>query len=141
MSVSSKIILKQDSMPFNSKTDQWLWLLNKTSNLTFIVAGLTFVVYFILEDFKTGLISNYFDLNLLLVIALASGLLKVLLPPGDEEENPSFKNNFLYFAAIALLAASFSYQHLQIFQEMSYFISLIIGSGLFIILKLYASYD
>lgn len=129
-------------MPFNYKKDQWLWLLNKTSNLTFIVAGLTFVVYFILEDFKTGLISNYFDLNLLLVTALVSGLLKVLLPgEEDEEENSSFKKRSLYFAVLALLAAALSYQHLQIFQEMSYFMALIIGLGLFIILNLYASYD
>ena len=127
-------------MLFNSPKNQWLWYLSKASNLIFIAAGLTFVVYFILEDFKTGLISNYFDLNLLLVIVLASGLLKVLLP-SDGEEYPSFKNRSFYFAAMAALAAILSYQHLQIFQEMSYFMALIIGLGLFIILKLYSSYD
>jgi len=128
-------------MLFSSKTGQWLWLLAKVSNLVFIVAGLTFVVYFILEDFKTGLISNYFDLNLLLTVALISGLIKVLLPADNQEENPSFKNNYLYFAVLALLAGAFSYQHLQIFQEMSYFMALIIGLSLFIILSLYSSYD
>jgi len=45
----------------------------KTAQVVFLASVLTFIVYFLLEVFKTGLISNHFDLNFLLVLAIISG--------------------------------------------------------------------
>jgi len=50
----------------------------KTARLIFPTSVLTFVIYFVTEVFKTGLISNYFDLNFLLVLAILSGSIALL---------------------------------------------------------------
>jgi len=50
----------------------------KTARVIFPTSVITFLVYFLLEAFKTGLISNYFDLNFLLVLAIISGSIAVL---------------------------------------------------------------
>ncbi len=50
-------------------------LVLKIINDTFYLALITFIVYFVLELIKPGLISNYFDLNLLLIITIILGIL------------------------------------------------------------------
>ena len=50
-------------------------LILKIINDTFYLALITFIVYFVLELIKPGLISNYFDLNLLLIITIILGIL------------------------------------------------------------------
>jgi len=48
------------------------------SQIAFRVSVITFVVFVLLEYFKTGLISNYFDINCLLILSIISGLIVVL---------------------------------------------------------------
>ena len=45
----------------------------------FYISLVTYLVYFVLELIKTGLISNYFDLNLLLLWTIIFGILTVIL--------------------------------------------------------------
>ena len=58
----------------------------------FLIATITFVVYFALELAFEGLISNYFDLNILIVVIIVSGGLKVYLEK-KEKVQPLKKNN------------------------------------------------
>lgn len=51
----------------------------------FYIALLTWVIYFILEMMIEGLISNYFDLNLLLIAVIGLGTLNVFLKSKNEE--------------------------------------------------------
>jgi hypothetical protein len=43
----------------------------------FYISLITYLVYFVLELIKTGLISNYFDLNLLLLWVIVFGWLTI----------------------------------------------------------------
>ncbi len=45
----------------------------------FYISLITYLVYFMLELIKTGLISNYFDLNLLLIWTIFFGILTVII--------------------------------------------------------------
>ncbi len=45
----------------------------------FYISTITYLVYFVLELIKTGLISNYFDLNLLLLWTLFFGFLTIII--------------------------------------------------------------
>ena len=45
----------------------------------FYISLVTYLTYFVLELIKTGLISNYFDLNLLLLWTIIFGILTVIL--------------------------------------------------------------
>ena len=45
----------------------------------FYISLVTFIVFLMLELLKEGLISNYFDLNLLLLISLAFGTATIII--------------------------------------------------------------
>ena len=50
-------------------------LIKRLAEDTFYLSLLTWLIYFILELVKEGLISNYFDLNLLLIWVMLFGAL------------------------------------------------------------------
>ncbi len=54
-------------------------LLKKFIADIFYISLITYLAYFVLELIKTGLVSNYFDLNLLLLWVIAFGILTLLL--------------------------------------------------------------
>ena len=45
----------------------------------FYITLITYVVYFVVELIKEGLISNYFDLNLLLLFVVVFAILEVII--------------------------------------------------------------
>jgi len=45
----------------------------------FKISVWTFTIFFILEIFRPGLITNYLNLNLILIIVVISGIVAVLL--------------------------------------------------------------
>lgn len=54
-------------------------LIKETIKNLFQVGFITWIVFNILEYLKQGLISNYFDLNLLLIFWVISGLIFLIL--------------------------------------------------------------
>ena len=54
-------------------------LLKKIIFDIFQISLITYLVYFVLELIKTGLISNYFDLNLLLIWTAIFGGLAIII--------------------------------------------------------------
>jgi len=53
-------------------------IIKKLFNDIFYICLITFIVFFMLELIKQGLISNYFDLNLLLILAISLGVLSII---------------------------------------------------------------
>jgi hypothetical protein len=49
----------------------------------FYISLITFLVFFVLELLKEGLISNYFDLNLFLIWTIIFGILTIILKKYD----------------------------------------------------------
>ena len=54
-------------------------LLKKLVEDIFYISLLTYGMYFILELFKEGLVSNYFDLNLLLLWIIIFGIVNMII--------------------------------------------------------------
>ncbi|KKS41279.1 hypothetical protein A3H03_03110 [Candidatus Kuenenbacteria bacterium RIFCSPLOWO2_12_FULL_42_13] len=52
-------------------------ILKKIINDLFYISLLIWLIYFMLELLKEGLISNYFDLNLLLIFAVILGVVNI----------------------------------------------------------------
>ena len=73
----------------------------KVSRVLFNVAVITFIGYFILEYLKTGIISNYFDMNLLLVISVISGF--ILIAFDETAEISNFNGGKLFVLIIISL--------------------------------------
>lgn len=53
-------------------------IIRKLIEDVFYISLLSWVIYFILELVKEGLISNYFDLNLFLIWVILFGVLNVI---------------------------------------------------------------
>lgn len=50
----------------------------RLAGLLLKAATISFFIFFFAENFKTGIISNYFDLNFLLVLVIISGLAVII---------------------------------------------------------------
>ena len=50
----------------------------------FVVALVAFVIYFFADLVKPGLVTNYINLNILLLFVIASGITTILLTEGKE---------------------------------------------------------
>lgn len=116
------------------------WLV-RISGIVFYVSLLTFLAYFVLENLKTGLISNYFDLDLLLALGVISGLIIVLF-----QEKPPLKRRvsplYLFSLVFAILTTLISYQILGQLEEKGIFLAAAVGLSIFIILNLFRTkYD
>ena len=107
--------------------------------ILFPVSVITFIIYFIIENFKVGIISNYFDMHYLLLIALVSGFFLLMF---NHKKNSYFPYKKLLSIILTLLIIFISFQYLQNIEKMRYFISLLIGLATYIIINLYPSkYD
>ncbi len=107
--------------------------------LLFPISVITFITYFIIENFKVGLISNYFDMHWLLIITIISGFILLFFNHEQETYLP-FKK--VMSILIALIIIFLSYQYLQNMEKMRYLISLLIGISTYLIIIIYPSkYD
>jgi len=107
----------------------------KTCRFLFPVSVITFIVYFILENIKTGLISNYFDLNKLLLLAIVSGSFLIFFD--QRNKNPRFEVIKLIMTLVLVVAVIvLTYQYLQNIGKMRYFISPAAGLILYLILNI-----
>ena len=115
------------------------WLAVSCFKLIFKTSILTFIVYFIFEQIKVGLISNYFDLNILLLGASLSGIGVVLFDEQPQVNGKRRKNieKYLLIFLVSLAVFALSYQSLQSLKNLSYLIPLIISISVFIILSLH----
>ena len=114
--------------------------LGKVFRLLFGVSTLTFIAYFFLEHFKTGLISNYFDLNLLLGLSLVSGFIPLMVDTGRANSR-LWGLNLTVVAAVALALGLLSYQYLQNLEKVRYFIPPLVIASVFFIIYFYQRYD
>ena len=108
--------------------------------LLFIVSTLSFIGYFVLEYLKVGIISNYFDLNYLLVLSISCGLL-ILLFDKPDKFSQSNRSHLFVLILFSLLSGLLCYQYLQNLEKMRYFIPPLVIISLFISLYLYLEKD
>lgn len=107
----------------------------------FKVFLITFIAYFMIEQFKIGVISNYFDLNLLLIFAIISGMV-VLFFTKEVGGLPEVKRNIQYRSlSLAIVCGIFIYQQLSQLRG-AVLISLMCFLAILIILNInYNNYD
>lgn len=107
----------------------------------FKVSLITFIAYFMMEQFKIGVISNYFDMNLLLIFAIISGMVILFLAKEEDNSPEEKKNNQYRSLSLAIICGIFIYQQLGQLRGAG-LISLACFLAILIILNLnYNSYD
>ena len=114
------------------------------SPTVFIVSTLTFIGYFALENFKVGLISNYFDLNKLLLVCLLSGLITIFYSENlANHKLKSVRNNgltsqyYLFISLFVILLGLFLAKYLSVFGKISPFLAVSGAIAVYIIIYLF----
>jgi len=97
----------------------------KIINDILVTSLLTFVIFLALENLKTGLITNYFDLNLLLIIAAGCVIILILFDNNDLKEEIS-KINFLFYFLFVIIILILLYLNLPLSSIFRIIITLII---------------
>ena len=59
-------------------------LIKKLTTDIFYISLITYIVFFMLELLKEGLVSNYFDLNLLLIFIIIFATLTIIFKKYDQ---------------------------------------------------------
>lgn len=108
----------------------------KTSRFLFNASIIAFAFYFLLEQFKIGLISNYFDLNILLILAIMSGGLILAFARQDDKIVFQKNKNFIILTVFAILSGLFIYQKLQYLGSLFIIITIACVFAIFIILSI-----
>lgn len=75
--------------------------INKLVNDLLITSLITFIIFQALESLKTGIISNYFDQNILIIIAAVCLIINVFLNQ-EKNYNQNILNFILYIFCISL---------------------------------------
>ncbi len=89
------------------------WFLGEIIKDIFRISLATLVIFFTLETFEPGLVSNHLSLNFLLVFCLAFGIITAVWHRRDEQEQPVEKKGrggayfwgFIFGAIIILLVS------------------------------------
>ncbi|MCH7493026.1 hypothetical protein IID19_05600 [Patescibacteria group bacterium] len=98
-------------MFIRSNRVEYLWEFSKEIiNDIFKVSLITYLAFLIIEDLKTGFISYFFDLKVLLVITIVSGILTILLghEESHEEGNEKYKRSKYKYYIISVIFGLFS---------------------------------
>jgi hypothetical protein len=77
-----------------NKNSQFIYFISRICQYLFEVSFISFIIFFILEYFKEGLVTNYFNFNLFLIFTLIFGIITILLPH-FETEGKRKKQRFL----------------------------------------------
>ena len=82
------------------------WFFAKMFQYIFEASSLSFIVFFLLEFYKTGIVTNYFNINLLLPIILFSGIFYIILL-SPSEGGKKKKSFFLPLVASIIIGIFF----------------------------------
>ena len=96
---------------------------------------IAFLILYLADDMFTGFVSDYFNINIVLIIALISGILTVALKVEMPEKTPMIfrKSDYLYLAILSFGSMILIYYRLIDLGKIAYLISIIAGIMIFLI--------
>jgi len=117
----------------DKKEIYWLMFKEIISEI-FKISLISYLVFYLIESFKSGFITDYFNLNILLIITILSGIFTVLVQSEEEKREPQKikKRDYIFIVILGVVAAGLIYYKIKGIGWLSYVISII--SGIIIIL-------
>ena len=110
-----------------TRRNNFLWFVRELLKEIFKVSLITYLLFYLIDEIKTGFISNYFDLNILLAATIASGVLVFLIH--GEGKTPAAQPvgiyNYVIVYFLSLSTGIIIYYLMRSFGAFSYLISAI----------------
>lgn len=117
----------------NKKEAIW-WLTKEIISEIFKVSLISYLLFYLIESFKSGFITDYFDLNILLIITILGGVFTVLFKKEEPKKKVQKirKRDYIFIIILGVVATGLIYYKIKEIGWLSYIISSI--SGIIIIL-------
>jgi len=124
-------------MSFNNriKKEKLIYFSTEIISEIFKISLISYLFFYLIESFKTDFISDYFNLSILLITAILSGIFTVLFKKEtDEKEEKQIirLKDYIFIIILGLIAAGIIYYKIKGLGWLSYIISAI--SGVIVIL-------
>ena len=112
----------------------FLWLIKSIIEEIFRVSLISYLLFYLIDDFRKGFISDYFNLNILLGFTIISGIITVAWQKEEKERKiPKIqKKDYIFIVILGLISAGLIYYRIKEIGKLAYLISAI--SGIIIIL-------
>lgn len=117
------------------KKEIYWWMFKEIISEIFKISLISYLVFYLIESFKTGFITDFFDLNILLIITILSGIFTVLFKKEAEEKKEKQiirPRDYIFIIILGVVATGLIYYKIKEIGWLSYIISII--SGVIIIL-------
>jgi hypothetical protein len=118
----------------HQKRNNFLWLIQEIIKEIFKISLISYLLFYLVENFKAGFISDYFNLNILLIITIISGVLTVGgKKEVEEREVKKIKvKDYVFIIVLGAVAAGLIYYSIKEIGKLAYLISIV--SGVIVIL-------
>jgi len=113
----------------HQKRNNFLWLTQEIIKEIFKISLISYLLFYLVENFKAGFISDYFNLNILLIITIISGVLTVGgKKEVEEREKYSIKiRDYIFIVILGLVAAGLIFYSIKEIGKLAYLISTVSG--------------
>lgn len=112
------------------------WFLAELAGEIFQVSLIAYLVFYLIEDLKAGFITDYFNLNILLILTILSGVLTVLFKKEGAEKKEEVvkirKKDYIFVVILGIVTTGLIYYRIRETGWLAPVISII--SGVIIIL-------
>jgi hypothetical protein len=113
------------------QTEKIVWLFHEVMSEIFKVSLVSYLICYLVEDYKTGFVTDYFNLNILFWCAIASGVALVWIR-GDEVENQKnvpkiHVRNYVVVVLLALFSMALVYTKIRSIGWLAYVIATVAG--------------
>jgi hypothetical protein len=120
----------------SSKYEKVIWLVREAISEIFKVSLISYLLAYLIENFKAGFIADYFNLNILLWLTIISGVLSVWIK-GDEVEKKKEPQkikvrDYVFIVLLGLASMALIYYKIKTIGWLAYLIAPI--SGVIVIL-------
>lgn len=110
-----------------------IWFFSRLINEIFKVSLVAYLIFLLIETFSAGFISNYLNLNIILVVCVISGIIDFLVQKGKKlEKRKLTRNDFIWILTLSVIGALFILRKTIELGWISYLISF--ASGVLIVL-------
>ena len=103
------------------------WFVIELSKSIFPIVLITYLIYFLFEDFLPGLISDHLSLNWILVICAITGFLSLFTKEEKEKKTALTKKDYIFIIILAILGTLLIWQKIKELGWLSWVIAVISG--------------
>jgi peptidoglycan/LPS O-acetylase OafA/YrhL len=124
----------------NKLQNVWPIILNLAKDV-FGVSLVSYLVFFLIDQIKQGFVSDFFNLNYILGVAVVSGIISAFSKEKEKEVKPLTIRDYIFIIVLAIIGAAIIFYKTQGLGWLSWLVSAVAGVLIVIVSILLLSKD